>query len=98
MSTIRKEVVRAALNRSYNLIDYNIHNDFHKQHEFRKQTILADESLTEDVKLKTIRRSTKCMDYYKLFRNEGTKRRCHAISPPSPKSETMSIVAQPNRN
>jgi hypothetical protein len=48
MSTIRKEAVYAALNRSHALIDYNIYNDRHKQIEFLKQTILADKSLTKD--------------------------------------------------
>ena len=62
MSTIRKELVRAVLQKSYNLIDYNIHVDFHKQHEFRQQTILADESLTKDEKTEALRKLSKDYD------------------------------------
>jgi hypothetical protein len=50
MSDIRKGLVRAALNKSVALIDYNIHDDFHKRYEFKQQTILADNSLTEEEK------------------------------------------------
>ncbi|PKC54694.1 hypothetical protein RhiirA1_542787 [Rhizophagus irregularis] len=32
-------------------IDYDIYDDIHKRHEFKKQTILADNSLTNDEKL-----------------------------------------------
>ena len=42
MSAIRKELVHAAINKSFALIDYKIHDNFHKQHEFKQQTILAD--------------------------------------------------------
>ena len=49
MSAIQKELVYAALNRSYALVDYKIHDSLHKRHEFKQQTILADESLTKDV-------------------------------------------------
>ena len=47
MSDIRKGLVTAAINKSVALIDYNIYDDFHKQHEFKQQTILADNSLTK---------------------------------------------------
>ena len=50
MSAIRRELILAANNRANNLTDTSIHNDIHKQHEFRKQTVLADKSLTEDEK------------------------------------------------
>ncbi|PKY46881.1 kinase-like protein, partial [Rhizophagus irregularis] len=53
MSTISK--VQAALNRSKALIDYNIYNNIHKQYEFRKQILLADNSLTEDEKTEVIK-------------------------------------------
>src|SRR5437764_1181259 len=52
MSAIRKDVVRAALNRSFALLDTNIHKGIHKHFEFKKQTLLADKSLTKDEKLK----------------------------------------------
>ena len=78
MANIRSELVYryAALNRAFALTDKSIYNNSEKQHDFRKQTILADESLTDDEKLEAIRYSTKDMDYYKLLRNEGTKRIC----------------------
>ena len=55
MSAIRRELILAANNRANNLIDTSIHNDIHKQHEFRKQTVLADKSLTEDETTEAIR-------------------------------------------
>src|SRR5215213_5219377 len=75
MATIRRELVNAALNRAFAL-DYNIHHTQEQRHEFRKQTILADESLTKDEKSEAIVLSTRDMDYYKLLYNEGTKRIC----------------------
>ena len=50
MSAIRKELVDAAINRAISLINYDIHNDIHKQDEFIRQTVLADKSLSEDEK------------------------------------------------
>ena len=49
MDAIRKELANAARKRARALTDYNIHNDITKRYEFRKQTILDDESLTVDV-------------------------------------------------
>ena len=40
MSAIRKELVYAVLDKAIISIDYNIHNDFHKAHEFKKQMVL----------------------------------------------------------
>src|SRR5437764_3567719 len=76
MAAIRKEVVRAANNRAYALLDYNIQNNIDKQHEFKKQTILADESLTQDEKTEAIKLLNKDYDYNKVIYNEGTKRIC----------------------
>jgi hypothetical protein len=50
MSTIRDDLVYAAYNRAYALA--NINDNLEKQHEFKKQTILADKSLTKDEKSK----------------------------------------------
>ena len=68
--------VNAAINRAYSLTDYNIHNDIHKQYEFRQQTILDDESLTKDEKFDAIRMLNKIYDKGKITINEGTKRVC----------------------
>ena len=76
MSVIRKELVRAALNRSIALIDHKIHNDFHKRHEFKKQAVIADESLTKDEKTEAIRILAKNYDRNKVLNNKGTKRIC----------------------
>ena len=76
MSALRYELINATNNRANNLIDYNIHNDIHKQYEFRKQTVLADKSLTKDEKTEAIRLLTKTYDRNKIFHNCGTKRIC----------------------
>ena len=74
MSTIRKELINAAINRATTLIDYNIHNNIHKRHEFQKQTILADESLTKDEKAEALRILIENYDKNKIRYNKGTTR------------------------
>ena len=64
------------ISRAYALTDYNRYDNTTKRHEFRKQIILADESLTKDEKSDAIKRLNKDFDFYKLIRNEGTKRIC----------------------
>src|SRR6266536_632734 len=76
MSDIREEVVHAAINRAYALIDYSIHTNIHIQVEFRKQTVLADKSLTKDEKTVAIRTINKAYDKAKVLYNEGTRRIC----------------------
>ncbi|GBB86662.1 hypothetical protein RclHR1_13030002 [Rhizophagus clarus] len=76
MSAIRKELVNAVLTRSIALIDYNVYNDIHKQNEFRKQTVLADNSLTKDEKTFAINWMTRSCDRDKILENSGTKRIC----------------------
>src|SRR3954451_19467354 len=80
MSAIRKELVTAALNKSVASIDYKIHDDFHKRHEFRQQTILADESLTKDEKTEAIKILNETYDRNKVTANSGTKRICENCS------------------
>ncbi|RIA79312.1 hypothetical protein C1645_824828 [Glomus cerebriforme] len=53
MSNIRDELVNVAFQRTFALTDY-YNNDLDKRHEFRKKTIFADESLTNDEKSKAI--------------------------------------------
>src|SRR6266498_2082061 len=76
MSAIRKEVVRAALNRAFALVDTNVHNDIHKHFEFQKQTLLTDKSLTKDEKTEAIRAISRTYDRGKIRYNSGTKRIC----------------------
>src|SRR4051794_10729421 len=80
MSAIRKELVTAAFNRSAAFIDYNIHNNFHKRHEFRQQTILADKSLTKDETTEAMKLLNKTYDRNKVNFNSGTKRICENCS------------------
>ena len=76
MAAIRKELVYAAINRAYALIDYNIQDNVDKQDEFQKQIILADESLTNDEKSEAIKILNRYFDYNKMLKNEGEKRIC----------------------
>jgi hypothetical protein len=76
MTTIRKGLVYATVNKAYYLIDYNIHTDLHKQYEFRKQTILADKLLTDDEKAEAIKIITETYDRNKVMSNTGTRRVC----------------------
>src|SRR6266542_6934009 len=76
MSHNSEEKVDAAVNRAYALIDFSIYNNQHKQYEFKKQVVLADESLTENERSEAIRILNKFYDKDKLILNEGTKRTC----------------------
>ena len=50
MATIREDFINASIDRVYALTDTSIYNNLEKEFKFRKQTILADESLTKDEK------------------------------------------------
>src|SRR5437763_3907325 len=80
MSDIRKGLVQTALNKAVALINLNIHDNIHKQHEFKQQTILADNSLTNDEKAYAIRELNKVYDRNKVQDNSGTKRICENCS------------------
>jgi hypothetical protein len=73
MSTIRGDLISAALNRAFALVDYNIHKDIHEQYKFKQQTILADDSLTEEEKIEV---NNKDYDRDKILCNSGTRRTC----------------------
>ncbi|GBC53544.2 kinase-like domain-containing protein [Rhizophagus irregularis DAOM 181602=DAOM 197198] len=76
MTNIREDAVWAAYNRACSLTDTTIHNTLNKVHEFRKQTILANEFLTKDEKSEVIKFLNETHDNYKIHFNEGTKRIC----------------------
>ena len=76
MSYSYNQKVNNAINRAYALTDFSIHDDWHKQYEFRKQTVLADESLTENEKYEAMRMLTANYDLSKMIFNEGTRRTC----------------------
>src|SRR3954454_12505511 len=76
MSNISFELIKAVINKVNTLIDYDIYNDIHKRHEFKKQTVLADKSLADDMKSEIIRRFNKTYDRNKVMDNEGAKRIC----------------------
>ncbi|EXX53899.1 polo kinase CDC5 [Rhizophagus irregularis DAOM 197198w] len=76
MSYSKNKSINNALKRSYALMDSNVRNSAHKSHEFRKQTILNDESLTENEKSEAIKILTKTYDHNKFISNKGTRRIC----------------------
>src|ERR1043165_8678412 len=71
-----QKLISAAINRVNALIDLNVYDDIHKQYEFQKQTVLADKSLTEDVKTAVMREFDNAYDRNKVTFNEGIKRIC----------------------
>src|SRR4051812_43079186 len=66
----------SAIDRAFALTDYSIHNNLEKHFEFRKKIILADKSLTKDEKSYALNLLNMEFDYYKILKNEGTKRIC----------------------
>jgi hypothetical protein len=75
MTDLRGEVIWAAYNRADALTDYTIQNTLGKVREFKKQIILADESLTEDEKSEAIKMLNVDYDYFRVLYNikETTK-------------------------
>src|SRR4051812_8232403 len=66
-----------AIIRAAKLTDYNIHSDdTHTKHEFMKQTLLADNSLTENEKSEAIRFINLKSDDNNVVHNKGTNRIC----------------------
>jgi len=78
MAAIRQEFINAAIERADALKDSYIHNDISKRHEFVKQIILDDESLTIDERTVAIKIITENYDYFKILLNEGIKRLCES--------------------
>ena len=76
MSVIRKKLINAVISKSFNLIDPNIHKNFHEHYEFWKQTVLANKSLTKDEKTVAMRKLDISYDRDKITMNQGTKRVC----------------------
>jgi hypothetical protein len=74
MSTIRREIVCAALHRA-NALMVDI-TDVHKRHKVIRPIILVDKSLTNDEKRFAIKMVDENYDRGKIFLNEGTKRTC----------------------
>src|SRR5436305_8387826 len=73
---IDEDKVDTAIARAQSLIDYNIHDNIHKQFKFKQATILADNSLTKDEKSEAIRILNRNYDRSKVRYNEGEKRIC----------------------
>ncbi|EXX78471.1 Cla4p [Rhizophagus irregularis DAOM 197198w] len=69
-----------AVNRAYDLIDVNICDNIHKQHEFMKQKILEDNSLTKKEKTKATKILNGSYDRDKIDFNSGTKRICESCN------------------
>jgi hypothetical protein len=68
---------RKAISKAYELTDNKIHNNIHKKHEFRRQMILDDKSLTKDEKEMAVNYLEQMYDSDKVLYNEGTKRSCN---------------------
>ncbi|POG80598.1 kinase-like domain-containing protein [Rhizophagus irregularis DAOM 181602=DAOM 197198] len=76
MSTLRYGLIYATNNRALMLVDTKIHNDIHKEFEFKQQTVLADKILTNEEKTEAIRLLTKDYDRNKVIDDDGTRRIC----------------------
>ncbi|GBC02285.1 hypothetical protein RclHR1_04540009 [Rhizophagus clarus] len=74
MSTIQYDLVYAAYDRAHALA--NIYDNINKDHEFKKQTIFADKSLTKDEKSEVIKFLNEDYDYNKVLFNQGKRRIC----------------------
>src|SRR6266516_118611 len=75
-TSIRQELVYAALDKADALTDFEEHKDINERYEFKKTTILNDESLNKDEKTEAIKILTIDYDKFKVIDNEGTKRSC----------------------
>src|ERR1051325_10977810 len=74
MAANRKELVMAAYRRAF--ADTSNYGSLKEGYEFRKQTILTDESLTKDEKSEVIKWVGEDFDTFKIRENVGTKRIC----------------------
>jgi hypothetical protein len=74
MSTIRNDLISAAINRVYVLNKYYVNLD--EQYEFMQQIILKDKSLTKDEKLEAIKKLNENHDIDKICYDEGKRRIC----------------------
>jgi hypothetical protein len=74
--SVEYELFFATISKAHKAFDGNIHNNLDIQHEFRKQIILNDNSLTLAEKSNLVKRLNKNHDYNKIIFNEGTKRIC----------------------
>jgi hypothetical protein len=75
MSSIRYDLVWAALNKSRVLIA-DVGNDIHKRFISRKKILLYDESLTDDERTEAIKMIKKTYDRDKVREKSGNKRTC----------------------
>src|SRR5438270_11846666 len=76
MSSFPQELIYETINKAYALTDYHIHDNIDKRFEFRLETVLADEFLTEDEKSEAVILLNEYYDRYKILYNEGKKRVC----------------------
>lgn len=74
MSTIRREVINAAYDKAYALIN---NDDMHIRFRDIKEFVHKDDTLTEDEKVEVIKRFDGDYDYFKVVQNDDRiKRRC----------------------
>jgi hypothetical protein len=75
-TSIREVLVYAAISRAYKLVDYNIQTNLNKRHEFRKEIIIKDKTLTDDEKKVAINKLNKDHDHFTILFNNGEGRIC----------------------
>jgi hypothetical protein len=73
MSKIRRDSVNDAYNKAYAVIQ---NDDMHKRFDDIIKFVLSDESLTMDEKLEVIKRFDGDYDYFRVVKNDGTRRIC----------------------
>jgi hypothetical protein len=73
---IRQNLVYAALDKADSLTDFEKYKNIDSRYEFKKETVLNDETLNENEKIEAIKILTKDYDYFKVLYNTGTKRSC----------------------
>jgi hypothetical protein len=76
MTILRRKLINEVINEAISSINYNIHNDFHKQNGFIQQKIITNNLLTDDEKAEAKKILNKDYDREKVFHNEGTRRIC----------------------
>ncbi|GBC12355.2 kinase-like domain-containing protein [Rhizophagus irregularis DAOM 181602=DAOM 197198] len=68
---MRIVLINTEINRAFASINYETHKNIDEQYQFIKQTVLANETFTDDEKTEAIRRINKTYDHNKIFHNIG---------------------------
>ena len=71
--SIRKEAINAAYDRAYAIIQ---NDNMHARFDSIRKFVLADETLTEEEKLETIKKFDNDYDYFRVTWGKGDRRIC----------------------